>query len=967
MRRIYGVDDMNLNQRNKLPPGVKIDFNALKPPPGYVPGVGRGAAGFQTRSDVGPSMPAPDLPVESLALEKPDGKFDPFMGDDGGVLAGTQQQKPSKDAKEDDEADAIWAMVDKRMEERRKEKREENERKEAVKRRELNPNISEQFSDLKRELAAVDESAWESIPDIGDYTAKRRKEERFVPVPDNMLARAADSMQKMQSIDGANGPQGVHGGVAGGVAGGPGGGRQDLTAVGEGRSAVVQLKLDSMSDSVSGQTVVDPKGYLTDLQSVTLKSDAEISDIKKARLLLKSVINTNPKHAPGWIAAARLEEVAGKLQDARAMALKGCEMCPGSEDVWLEASRLQKGEDAKGVLARGVAALPKSVKIWMHAANLETDENSKKRVLLRALERVPESVRLWKAVVDISDENDARILLSRAVECCPQHVELWLALAKLETYKNAQKILNRARKTIPTSADVWITAAKLEESQGNEAAPSKIIPRAIKSLESNGVVIDRQWWMKAAEVAERSDPSMPATCRAIIATVIGVDVDDEDKKRTWVADAEECVKNGSIETARAIYAQAMEAFPTRKGVWRRAAVMEKQHGSVENMLRILERGVESNPQAVILYLMAAKEKWILGDLDAARSILEDAFRKNPESEDIWLAAFKVEFESGEMERARVVLERARSGGEAASERLWIKSALLERADGQVDAQRRLLQEGISKFPKSWKLHLMVGFLEQSQGNLEGARSAYTLGTRHCPRNPQIWIALAALEENQGRVSKARAILEKGRLTCNDPILWRESFRLEHRNNTASADSVMAAAFQHHPDSGILHAEWLRTAPRTARKARSIEALKRLPNDANVVLAVALMFLGDRKREKGLAWLQRAVTLDPDNGDAWGALYTLQSEHGTPADAAKVVADCVAAEPRHGEVRVQPPQSHVTHTTVSHRWLTPWLTSPLGSPRTRPPVSQVWQRISKATFPPRPIPDILRDVAADFKV
>jgi len=859
-------------------------------------------------------MPAPDLPVESLALEKPDGQFDPFMGDDGGALAGTQQQKPSKDAKEDDEADAIWAMVDKRMDERRKEKREENERKEAVKRRELIPNISEQFSDLKRELAAVDESAWENIPDIGDYTAKRRKEERFVPVPDNMLARAADSMQKMQSIDGASGTESVQGGVCGGV----GGGRQDLTAVGEGRSAVVQLKLDSMSDSVSGQTVVDPKGYLTDLQSVTLKSDAEISDIKKARLLLKSVINTNPKHAPGWIAAARLEEVAGKLQDARAMVLKGCELCPGSEDVWLEASRLQKGEDAKGVLARGVAALPKSVNIWMRAANLETDDNSKKRILLRALERVPESVRLWKAVVDISDENDARILLSRAVECCPQHVELWLALAKLETYKNAQKILNRARKTIPTSADVWITAAKLEESQGNEAAPSKIIPRAIKSLESNGVVIDRQWWMKAAEVAERSDPPMTSTCRAIIATVIGVDVEEEDKKRTWVADAEECVKNGSIETARAIYAQAMEAFPTRKGVWRRAAVMEKQHGSVDNMLKILEKGVELNPQAVILYLMAAKEKWVMGDLDAARSILEDAFRKNPESEDIWLAAFKVEFEGGEMERERVVLERARRGGQAASERLWIKSALLERADGQVDAQRRLLQEGISKFPKAWKLHLMAGFLEQIQGNLDGARAAYTLGTRHCPRNPQIWIALAALEENQGRVSKARAILEKGRLTCNDPVLWRESFRLEHRHKTASADSIMAAAFQHHPDSGILHAEWLRTAPRTARKSRSIEALKRLPNDANVVLAVAQMFLADRKRDKALSWLQRAVTLDPDNGDAWGALYMLQSEHGTPDEAAKVVADCVAAEPHHGEVRSNPPpRSPITRLSLAY--------------------------------------------------
>ena len=68
------------------------------------------------------------------------------------------------------------------------------------------------------------------------------------------------------------------------------------------------LKLDTMADSVSGQTVVDPKGYLTDLKSMKITSDAEISDIQKARLLLRSVIRTNQRHAPGWIAAARLEE-----------------------------------------------------------------------------------------------------------------------------------------------------------------------------------------------------------------------------------------------------------------------------------------------------------------------------------------------------------------------------------------------------------------------------------------------------------------------------------------------------------------------------------------------------------------------------------------------------------------------------------------------------------------------------------
>ena len=62
--------------------------------------------------------------------------------------------------------------------------------------------------------------------------------------------------------------------------------------------------------------------------------------MKKARLLLKSVRETNPKHPPAWIASARLEEVTGKIQAARNLIMKGCEECPKSEDVWLEAARL---------------------------------------------------------------------------------------------------------------------------------------------------------------------------------------------------------------------------------------------------------------------------------------------------------------------------------------------------------------------------------------------------------------------------------------------------------------------------------------------------------------------------------------------------------------------------------------------------------------------------------------------------
>lgn len=43
-------------------------------------------------------------------------------------------------------------------------------------------------------------------------------------------------------------------------------------------------------------------------------------------------------------------------------------MCPGSEDVWLEAARLQTPDNAKAVLARGVASIPNSIRLWMQAS-----------------------------------------------------------------------------------------------------------------------------------------------------------------------------------------------------------------------------------------------------------------------------------------------------------------------------------------------------------------------------------------------------------------------------------------------------------------------------------------------------------------------------------------------------------------------------------------------------------------------
>ena len=56
------------------------------------------------------------------------------------------------------------------------------------------------------------------------------------------------------------------------------------------------------------------------------------------------------------------------------------QVCPKSEDVWLEAVRLMPPDNAKGVCALGVRNLPESVRIWIRAAELEQEPKAKRKV-----------------------------------------------------------------------------------------------------------------------------------------------------------------------------------------------------------------------------------------------------------------------------------------------------------------------------------------------------------------------------------------------------------------------------------------------------------------------------------------------------------------------------------------------------------------------------------------------------------
>ncbi|KAI6872758.1 hypothetical protein KC343_g11641 [Hortaea werneckii] len=914
------------------------DFLSQKAPENYVAGLGRGATGFTTRSDLGPAREGPSEEQLKEALAKRAaalGTSAPTAYGVGKKKDDEAEEEQFQDAeneeglfatgnydREDDEADRIYQSVDERMDRRRKARREAREQQEREDYERNNPKIQQQFADLKRALGTVSDEDWANIPEVGDLTGRNRRNkqnerQRFYAVPDTVLAGARDGAQMGTEVQ----DEGMATEAGGAGAEQADGTMTNFADIGAARNRVMQVRLDAAAQSqqqdtsgaasVAGggtSTSVDPKGYLTSLTKTEMKaSEIPVGDIKRARVLLESVIKRNPRHGPGWIAAARLEEFAGKAQSAQNVIRRGTEMCPKSEDVWLEAIRLSASHgnkaNAKILAANAIKSNDRSVKLWVEAMGLEDQPLAKKRVLRKALDHIPQSVAIWKEAVNLEeDPSDAKLMLAKATEIIPLSVELWLALARLETPEEAQKVLNKARKAVPASFEIWIAAARLQEQTGQTQMVAKVMERGVKSLARESAMLKREEWISQAEICEEEGAVL--TCQAIIRETLGWGLDeDDDRKQIWLDDAKASTNRGRYETARAIYAYAIRVFYNRKSVWLAAAELERQHGSREALWDLLGEAVKSCPTSEVLWMQLAREKWQAGEIDEARKVLGLAFQANPGNEDIWLAAVKLEAENGETDKARALLAEAR--GEAGTDRVWIKSVAFERQiNKSSDEALALANEGLQLYPKAAKLWMMKGQIYESRNMLPQAREAFNTGTRACPRSVPLWLLASRLEEKMGVLVKARSILDRARLAVKgSPELWTESVRLEYRaKNLAAANQKMAQALQECPTSGLVWSEriWHLEA-RTQRKPRILEAIQKADNDPILFVTAARIFWGERKLEKADGWFQKAVVLDPDLGDTWGWYYKFACQHGTEEKREEIVSKCVMNDPKHGEV------------------------------------------------------------------
>ena len=947
------------------------DFLNQAAPENYVAGLGRGATGFTTRSDLGPAREGPSEDQIKAALQKraeqlgaqpsayglPDKKPEENDDDD-------RYQDPENETglfasgdftREDDEADRIYQEVDDRMLRRRQQQRlvssfpyvtlhqicskfnlsnfaylkeqitdlspfalsrEIREERERADYEAKNPKIQQQFVDLKRSLSSLTEVEWANLPEPGDLTRRNKRartqlHQKFYAVPDSVIAGARDAAQMDTSVqdDGAaNGGSEIDGTTT------------DFRTIGAAKNRVLNSRLDraeqSETETSNGTaTNIDPKGYLTSLAKSEVKEleGHNVGDINRVRILLDSVVKTNPKHAPGFIARARLEEVAGKLVQACKIAEEGCKISPHSEDLWLENIRLQQARtgdnhNAKVVAAQALRQNPSSVQLWQGAMSLETDVNARKRVGRKAIDRLPKSVVLWKALVNEEESpEEAKLLLSRAVEEIPLSVELHLALARLCPESDSMKVLNKARQLNPTSHEIWLAAVRLQEVMKQPLDKIRaIMNRAVKALAANSAMLKREEWIAESEKMEADGMVLSATACIQETLSFGLDDDNDDLKPLFRSDAQASVSNGKYATARAIYAYTLRLFPTSKSSWLSAIDLEKNHGTRDEMWRLLDKAVEACPDAEELWQLSAKSRWDAGQTHEARLILARAFDQLSKSENIFLSAVKLEADANQIEEARQFLGTARQ--EAGTDRVWYKSVAFERQYPSMGAEDgsealKLAIDGLNRYPKQPRLHMQKGQIYESMGQLPQARQAYNAGTHACPQSVPLYLLLSRLEERQKLTVKARSVLERGLLATKSAEIALEQVKVEFRaGNVQQAKNLMAKALQTHGSSGALwsfniwHLE-----PRTQRKPRSLEAIKKVDNDPTLFVTVARVFWGERKLEKASNWFEKALLLDPDLGDTWAWYSKFLLQHGTEEKRNELLEKCKNSEPRHGEV------------------------------------------------------------------
>lgn len=844
---------------------VRKSFLDQKAPPGYVAGVGRGATGFVTSAEWG------KIRAESENAAK--NGLNPVDADDL-------------------EAASVFDAVDSALVKRKAKKRRlkspiegEGIQTADISVGESIKSISAKFQDVKRGLAVVSADEWANLPAPVDLTMRnkrlreeRRSQQRFYRNSDGVSLSLMNTGQTDEALDTET----------------------DLNRAKE-------LVLDARLKLEEGEQdeAVDKHAYLAELGKtatpeveVETKVKGVVGDYAKTRALFSKLVQTAPAKAENWIAYSRLEYDAKRYVRAREIIQQGCEMCPRSEEAWLVNLEINAADlmACKVIVADALKRLNKSLPLWLKAVEYEQDQNSKARVIRKALEFVPRSETLWLALVEGENSVNVKVrVLEKAVELVPASLKLWLLWSELEDPSKALQVLERARaavapKDIPV---VWISQAKTQERlDENELKVNRIVEGCFMAVKEYTYTD----WMRLSEECDMEGFTLVVraiTLRTLSGFSPGLDeiLNECDKLR----------EKGRLHTARAMLSYVNETHPDNLEAWFEAISLEKEMtgDTKDELFLTYELALAAQPACVELYLMYAKDKWGVGDTSRAREIIFEGMSANAQNEDLWFAAVKLEHRSGTIEIALDLFEQCLKQLERPSHRVWVKYVTMLRNAGENNKALDTVDMGLQKYPQEPKLHLQKGQICEDNENFDAALKAYEKGTKECSKNAYVWTHLSKLYERLGKSMRARSVLDEGigKNPFSD-VLHAAKVRMEWENR-ALALKLMARALQQVPQSGLLWSLNIELAQEDEKRGVYAMALKTTREDPQAVVAIALDMWKRGEVAKAKIFFESCLKKRPDYGDLYVEYYAYLLQNGDLQDMKKVEKEFLRTDPRHG--------------------------------------------------------------------
>lgn len=844
------------------------DFIGKPAPPGYVAGIGRGATGFTTRSDIGPAREAAAAATaaavaasaarlqlassssagdESGSMGPPrkvpkkqnnddddedeylnESNYDDFAGYGGSLF----NKDPYED--DDEEADKIYEQIDKHLDERGKALREAKTRQELERYRQERPKIQQQFSDLKASLKEVTESEWMSIPVVGDARNRKKRvmrQDKFTPVPDSLLAhqaRIASGGEKLVYID----PKTVNDGL-------------NSMDDDDEDANVDRLNEDQdNTDPESGKKMLRPNSTLA-LGDDRRLNIGEMSEFRSDYMSIKySSLNANQlainsQKADPQDYLTNLQSMvksqitdASKLKDYREEFAAIRAANPTFENAWIISVRLEEAagkiQAAKDLILRACEQCPKSADIWCEAIRLHSQDRSKK-LIGEAIKANPRSEKLWIKAADLeSEEDEKRKIYEKARDFVPKSVLLWKKSVELEG-KNptrARDLLREAVMCCPKAVDLWLALVKLE--------PYKKA-REILIQKSKEFPAERSIWITAAKLEEAAGEKL------LVGSIISASLEQlkkngvEIKRVDWFREAVDAAKGNFTVTCHEIIKNIIGwnigDQEDKLKIWLDDAQKFVANQSIDCAREVFKAIVsdKSYCRTESVWLAYADfERQHGNESTLIDGVLRQAVKSNnsSKSETLWLMLANER--KRHLEETRQILSNALDANPD-SEKIIIAAVEVECENGNYKEARRILADACMS-AKTAQLVMKASKLEWSLGNLEEATRMLKAGTEEYKDYAEFYIMLGEIDEQRGDFEQAKQSYSAGlKFNPTSVRLWINMAKLEEKLGLhAKARSRLETARLRNPKVPIL---WLEAALLETRIHQAKNKVKGAPNVA----------------------------------------------------------------------------------------------------------------------------------------